>query len=251
MWHFIIQLKSLLLNLGDEKQWETFIAFVGASNIYGVMFAIIFVETGLVIMPFLPGDSLLFALGAIGSNPEVGIDYKLAAGLLIVAALLGDNLNYWIGRKFGPMIFSREADAVAQGTKPGLLLRMLNKNHLHRTEAFFNKYGAKAVVLARFVAIVRTFTPFVAGLGRMHYGRFLIFSFLGALLWVPTCVGAGVLLGRIPFVKHNFEYIVMGIVAFTIVPFSIEFWRHRREKQREQTLADTAAAAAASVPPSA
>lgn len=233
---FFHELFTLFLNLGDRAQWEHFIHFVGGPGVvYMVMFGIVFVETGLVIMPFLPGDSLLFALGAIGSQ-DVGINYHYASVLLIIAALLGDNMNYWIGRKFGPYIFSREAQAAAHGTKPGLFVRLLSKKHLHRTEVFFAKHGAKAVVLARFVAIIRTFTPFVAGLGKMHYGRFLFFSFIGAVLWVTTCVGAGVLLGQIPIVKNHFELIVLGIVGFTIVPFSIEIWRAQREKRREAAL---------------
>lgn len=228
MVQFLTHLYDLLTHLGDEQQWSTFIKFVGGpTTVYVVMFAIVFVETGFVIMPFLPGDSLLFALGAIGSRID-GFNYKLAAGLLIVAALLGDNVNYWIGRKLGPVIFRKEADALAHGEKPSLFARLLNKKHLHRTEVFFEKHGAKAVVLARFVAIIRTFTPFVAGLGKMHYGRFLAFSLLGAILWVNICVAAGVFFGQIPFVQDHFELVVLGIIAVTVIPVGLEVYRNWR-----------------------
>lgn len=215
---FLSELYTLLLNLGDEKQWTHFIEFVGGANtVYMVMFAVIFCETGLVIMPFLPGDSLLFAIGAIGSQLQV-FDYKLAAGLLIIAALLGDNVNYWIGRKLGPVLFSKEADAVAHGEKPSFFVRLLNKKHLYKTELFFARHGAKAVMLARFVVIIRTFTPFVAGMGKMHYGRFLLFSVIGAVTWVVVCVGAGALLGQFQIVKDHFEFIVIAILVAAFVP---------------------------------
>ena len=228
---FISELYHLLLNLGDEKQWAHFIEFVGGANtVYLVMFGIIFCETGLVIMPFLPGDSLLFAIGAIGStlpvDPATGervFDWRIAAGLLILAALLGDNVNYWIGRTLGPRIFSKEADAAAHGEKPSFFVRLLNKKHLHKTEMFFAKHGAKAVMFARFVVIIRTFTPFVAGMGRMNYARFLMFSILGAILWVGGCVGAGVLLGQFAFVRNHFEFIVIAILFAAFVPFVGKF----------------------------
>lgn len=225
---FLQELYHLLVNLGEHEAWERFIVFVGGpGTVYAVMFLIVFVETGLVIMPFLPGDSLLFAIGAIGSQLK-GFDYKLASLLLILAALCGDNMNYWIGRKLGPLIFSKEADAVAHGQKPSLFVRLLNKKHLHKTEVFFEKHGSKAVMLARFVAVIRTFTPFVAGMGKMHYGRFLFFSFVGAVLWVVVCVGAGVLLGQIPFIKQNFELVILAILSFTFIPIGIEVYKKRR-----------------------
>jgi membrane-associated protein len=225
---FLTELYHLMTNLGEHDAWEKFILFVGGpTTVYAVMFMIVFVETGFVVMPFLPGDSLLFALGAIGSQLE-DFDYKLASGLLVVAALCGDNLNYWVGRKLGPMIFSKEADAVAHGQKPGIFVRLLNKKHLHKTELFFEKHGSKAVVLARFVAIIRTFTPFVAGMGRMNYGRFLIFSLIGALLWVTVCVGAGVMLGQVPFVKKHFELVILAIIAVTVLPVALEVFRNVR-----------------------
>lgn len=244
---FFVELFKLLRHLGDEQQWQTFIQFVGgASTVYAVMFAIVFIETGFIIMPFLPGDSLLFALGAIGSTLPVdavtgerAFDYRIAAGLLIVAALCGDNVNYWIGRKFGPLIFSKEADAVAHGAKPSLFVRLLNKKHLQRTEIFFQKHGGKAVMLARFVAIIRTFTPFVAGLGRMHYGRFLLFSFVGAITWVVVCVGAGVMLGQVPFVKKHFELVMLAIIGVTVIPVGIEVWKGMKHKRDAKAIEAT------------
>lgn len=226
MLQFFGELYQLLVNLGDVNQWSRFILFVGGANtVYLVMFAVIFCETGLVIMPFLPGDSLLFAIGAIGAtlppDPVTGnpvFDYRIAAGLLVVAALLGDNVNYWIGRKLGPKIFSKEADAVAHGQKPSLFVRLLNKKHLHKTELFFQKHGAKAVMFARFVVIIRTFTPFVAGMGKMNYAKFLGYSVLGALLWVGICVGAGRLLGGFQLVKDHFELIILAILFAAFVP---------------------------------
>ena len=216
---FFSELYHLLVNLGKVEQWTQFIEFVGGANtVYLVMFCVIFCETGLVIMPFLPGDSLLFAIGAIGSQIEV-FDYRVAAGLLVIAALLGDNVNYWIGRKLGPKIFSREAEVVAHGGKPSLFARLLNKKHLHKTELFFEKHGAKAVMFARFVVIIRTFTPFVAGMGKMNYAKFLGYSILGAVLWVGICVGLGVWLGQREFVKAHFELIILAILFAAFVPF--------------------------------
>ncbi len=236
---FLTELYELLRHLGDQARWEHFIEFVGgASTVYAVMFMIVFVETGFVIMPFLPGDSLLFALGAIGCQLE-GFNYKLASALLIVAALCGDNVNYWVGRKLGPVIFSREADAVAHGQKPGIFVRLLNKKHLHKTESFFAKHGPKAIILARFVPIVRTFTPFVAGMGRMNYGRFLLFSVIGAVLWVGICVGAGVMLGNVEFVKKHFELVLLAIIAVTVLPVAIEVVKNIRASRSVKSLEDS------------
>jgi len=245
---FFFELFDLLRHLGDEQKWTHFIQFVGgAGTVYVVMFSIVFIETGFIIMPFLPGDSLLFAVGAIGSTLPVdefghrAFDYRVAAGLLILAALLGDNVNYWMGRKLGPMIFSKEADAVAHGQKPSLFVRLMSKKHLHRTELFFQKHGGKAVMLARFVAIIRTFTPFVAGLGRMNYARFLMFSVIGAFTWVITCVGAGVVLGKIPFVRQHFELVVLAIIGVTIIPIGIEVYKGlKHKKEPEPSLATVA-----------
>lgn len=244
---FFTELYHLLRNLGEQQAWDQFITFVGGPmTVYIVMFMIVFVETGFVIMPFLPGDSLLFALGAIGSQLD-DFNYKFASAMLVVAALCGDNVNYWVGRKLGPMIFSKEADAVAHGQKPGLFVRLLNKKHLHKTERFFEKHGPKAIMLARFVAIIRTFTPFVAGMGRMNYGRFLFFSLLGAVLWVTVCVGAGVLLGQFQFIKDHFELVILAIILVTVLPIGMEVFKNIRAARAVKSLDVAAGQSRASI----
>jgi membrane-associated protein len=183
---------------------------------YAILFGIIFVETGLVVMPFLPGDSLLFALGAFAATENAVLKIGLLYPLLIAAALLGDNVNYWIARKLGRQLFRSDTSKV------------FNKAHLIRTEAFFAKYGPKAIVMARFVPIVRTFAPFVAGMGAMSYPRFLAFSIFGAVLWVGLCVTAGYYFGNLPGVKTNFEKVIIGIILVSLVPMLIEFLSHKR-----------------------
>ncbi|MFT3786943.1 MAG: VTT domain-containing protein [Tepidisphaeraceae bacterium] len=239
MKEFFNLLLNLLLHVGDDGAWRAMIDHIGATSLYVLMFAIIFVETGIVIAPFLPGDSLLFALGALGTQ-NIGINWQLAAGLLIVAAFLGDNTNYWIGRKLGPSIFSKEVDAVSHGAKPPLMARLLNKKHLAQTEAFFQRHGGKAVILGRFVVVVRTCMPFVAGMGRMNYAKFLTYSAIGAISWIGVCVGAGVLFGQTPFVKKHFELVIILIVAVTVVPAGLKILMHliqaRAEKKRALAL---------------
>src|SRR6201991_2052846 len=168
--------------------------------VYGILFAIVFAETGLVVTPFLPGDSLLFAIGALGAR-GIGINLPLITALLIVAAILGDAVNYWIGYKLGPAVFKREDS------------KLLNKKHLVKAQEFYEKYGGKTIILARFVPIVRTFAPFVAGVGRMNFFRFWIYNVIGGIAWVLICVGAGRLFGNIPFVKKNFEVVIVAIVV--------------------------------------
>ena len=178
------------------------------------MSAIIFCETGLVFLPFLPGDSLLFAIGALAASvPEIGFHWILAG--LFLAAVLGDAFNYFAGSWFGPKVFSIERS------------RILNPSHLRKAKQFFDKNGPKTIVLARFVPIIRTFAPFVAGAGGMNYQKFALFNVLGAALWVGGCAGAGYLFGNIPFVKTNFELVVLGIVGVSILPFLIELIRSR------------------------
>jgi membrane-associated protein len=220
MGEFFSLLYTLLRHPGETQGWEAMIAHIGPTSIYVLMFVIIFCETGLVILPFLPGDSLLFALGAIGSQ-GIGINWKLASGLLIIAAILGDNLNYWVGRKVGPTIFRKDLDS-SSTAKPPLLARMLNRKHLEKTERFFARHGGKAVILGRFVVVVRTCMPFVAGMGRMNYGRFLLFSVIGAFLWIGICVGAGVWLGQYEFIRKNFELVIFLIIGVTVVPATIK-----------------------------
>ena len=187
--------------------------------IYAILFAIIFAETGLVVTPFLPGDSLLFACGALAA---VGIlNPWLTVLLLLVAAIAGDAVNYAAGRYVGPRVF------VAHD-RSSFWHRLLNREHLDRTHAFFEKYGGKAVVLGRFVPIVRTFVPFVAGGGAMTYGTFAFFNVAGALLWVGICFGAGLLFGNVPIVKDNFSLVAIGIVLVSVIPIGIELLKKRR-----------------------
>lgn len=185
---------------------------------YAILFAIIFCETGLVVTPFLPGDSLLFAIGALSAKGA--LDVYTVAFLLMLAAIIGDSTNYWIGYHIGPKVFRSETS------------RWLNRAHLERTNAFYAKYGVKTVIIARFMPIVRTFAPFVAGIGRMYYSRFLFFSVLGSFLWIGLFVAAGYLFGNIPVVKRNFTLVVLAIIFLSILPALIEAWRARRERRK-------------------
>jgi membrane-associated protein len=188
---------------------------------YGVLFLIIFVETGLVVMPFLPGDSLLFAAGAFCAKPETGLNVHAMAGLLFVAAVLGDTLNYWAGHKVGPAVFKRE-DSV-----------WLRKKHLDRAHEFFERYGGRAVILARFVPFVRTFVPFVAGVGAMTYSRFLAYNVLGGFIWIYFFTYAGYMFGNQPFVQKNFKLVILAIIILSILPMVVEFVREWRKSRRE------------------
>jgi len=187
--------------------------------VYGLLFAIIFAETGLVVTPFLPGDSLLFAAGALAGSGM--LDVRLLLVLFIGAAVLGDAVNYSVGRYIGPRVFRPEG-------RSGRFARMLNPKHLERTHEFFERHGGKAVVMARFVPIVRTFIPFVAGAGAMTYSAFAFYNVFGGVLWVVICVGAGYLFGGMPVVKENFELVVVGIVFVSVLPMIVELVRQRR-----------------------
>ena len=182
---------------------------------YLILFLIVFCETGLVVTPFLPGDSLLFAVGTFAA---VGaLDLGLTLALLFVAAVSGDALNYAIGARVGPAIFRRDD------------VRLLNRKHLARTHEFYERYGPMTIVIARFVPIVRTFAPFVAGVGRMSYPRFALYNVAGAALWILGLVLAGYAFGNIPVVRRNFSLVVLVIIALSILPGVIEGWRqHRR-----------------------
>lgn len=186
--------------------------------VYAVLFAVIFAETGLVVTPFLPGDSLLFAAGAIAALGDMNVWVLMA--LLWVASVLGDAVNYHVGKYIGPRVFR------AEGRK-GRFERLLNPKHLERTHEFFEKYGGKAVVLARFVPIVRTFIPFVAGAGAMTYSKFVFYNVTGGALWVGSCVGAGYMFGNIPVIKENFELVILGIIFVSILPMIVEVVRAR------------------------
>jgi membrane-associated protein len=198
--------------------------------IYALLFLIIFAETGLVVTPILPGDSLLFAAGALAASidPTTGqhiLRVELIIALLLVAAILGDAVNYAVGHYIGPKVFTATDSS-------GWLHKLLNKNHLAQAHAFFEKYGGKAVVLGRWVPIVRTFVPFVAGAGSMTYRTFFVYNVVGAVIWVGVCVGAGYLFGNIPIVKKNFSLVMLGIVAVSLLPAVIEFLNHRRNKPK-------------------
>lgn len=183
--------------------------------IYGLLFAIIFCETGLVVMPFLPGDSLLFAVGALAAQGFVRIEYIIP--MLMCAAIIGDNLNYWIGRKAGGWIVKQ---------------RWFKRDYLAKTEAFFVKHGGKAIILARFVPIVRTFAPFTAGFGRMDYRRFLCYSLGGGLVWVLSFTIAGYFLGSIPVIKNNLKLVFLLIIVVSVLPIAFEVLKHRAEAKK-------------------
>jgi membrane-associated protein len=186
--------------------------------LYALLFAIVFCETGLVVTPFLPGDSLLFAVGALAASPGSALSMPLLAVLLIAAAVLGDAVNYSIGKRVGPRIFHSESS------------RWLNKEHLVRAQRFYERYGAKTIVLARFVPIVRTFAPFVAGIGRMSYRRFAVYNVTGGVAWVLIFLLAGYFFGNLPVVQEQFHYVVVAIIAISLVPVAIEWLRARRER---------------------
>ena len=184
--------------------------------IYVLLFAIVFCETGLVVLPFLPGDSLLFAVGALGTLPGARINLWAMAGLLTFAAVLGDAVNYSIGKRMGPAVFHFDNS------------RWLNRKHLQTAHDFYEKYGGKTIILARFVPIVRTFAPFVAGIGKMDYPKFALYNVTGAILWVATMMGAGRLFGGFPFVQKHFELVIVAIVVISVLPALFEYLKARR-----------------------
>jgi membrane-associated protein len=204
-------LKSLLdLFLHLDEYLATIITNYGAWS-YGILFAVIFVETGLVVMPFLPGDSLLFAAGtfaALGSFNVWGL-----IGLLIIAAVTGDAVNYSIGHYLGERAYN---------------IKWIKKEYLEKTHAFFEKHGGKAIFLARFVPIVRTFAPFVAGIGKMSYAYFATYNIVGGITWVLLFTLLGYFFGNIPFVKKNFEFVIIAIILISVVPMFVEWWKARQ-----------------------
>lgn len=187
--------------------------------IYIILFLVIFVETGLVVMPFLPGDSLLFTAGLFAASGELNI--ALLLGLLVVAAILGDNVNYWIGRNIGLNVFNWKIKG-RQLVKP---------IYLEKTEAFFEKNGVKAIIMARFVPFVRTFTPFAAGIGKMNYRKFFLFDVIGGFLWIFGLTLAGYFLGSIEWIKHNIEKVCLGIIFISMLPMIIGFIRSKMAKK--------------------
>lgn len=192
---------------------------VGPIWVYVVLFAIIFCETGLVVMPFLPGDSLLFAVGAMCAITDSPLNLAILIPLLIVAAIMGDALNYWIGAKVGPKVFFSDTS------------RWLNRTHLDRAQYFYEKYGSKAIIIARFVPIVRTFAPFVAGIGKMNFGRFWLYNIVGGAVWVSLFLVAGFWFGNIELVKNNFIFVTVGIIAVSVIPIAYE-WMKAKKAQR-------------------
>jgi membrane-associated protein len=182
--------------------------------VYLILFVIIFCETGLVVAPFLPGDSLLFVAGALAAAGALDVHGLFA--LLVLAAFGGDNTNYWIGRFLGPRVFRREHS------------RLLNPEHIRSTQRFYEKHGGKTVILARFLPVIRTFAPFVAGIGRMMYARFVFYSFSGSVFWIGFFVYGGYYFGNIPFVKNNLTLFILAIIVASIMPGVVQFVRHRR-----------------------
>jgi len=201
LWDFVVRLDvHLAAFIAEHGVW-----------VYALLFVIVFCETGLVVTPFLPGDSLLFVVGTLAAAG--GMDIALVMALLVAAALSGDNVNYWIGRWAGPKVFRAEDS------------RWFNRRHLERTHAFYERHGGKAIIIARFVPIVRTYVPFVAGIGAMPYARFLAFSIAGALAWVVSLCLAGYWFGNIPAVKENLAAVIVVIVALSLAPIVLEFLR--------------------------
>lgn len=193
------------------NEWITLLG----PGIYLLLFLIIFCETGLVVTPFLPGDSLLFAIGTIAATDNPSLEVIPSLVFLSLAAILGDAANYSVGRYFGPKVFSSEEN------------RWLNKKHLTTTQNFYNRHGGKTIIFARFLPIIRTFAPFVAGIGKMHYPRFALYNVTGGLLWVFGFLLAGYYFGNIPMVKRNFEFVILGIIFVSILPMIFRLLKSR------------------------
>ena len=186
--------------------------------IYLILFLIIFCETGLVITPFLPGDSLLFVAGTVAASGAMDVQFLVI--LLMLAAFSGDNTNYWIGRYLGPKIFTRTDS------------RILNRKHLEKTNRFYEKHGGKTIIFARFLPIFRTYVPFVAGIGRMVYTRFMTYSALGSFFWINSFIFGGYFFGNVPIVKNNLSFFILGIVLISVIPGVIQFTRNWLEKRK-------------------
>ena len=212
---YVAQFFDIVLHLDQHLTW---LADNYGVLIYAILFAIIFCETGLVITPFLPGDSLLFVAGTLAATGSMDVHGLFA--LLALASFLGDNTNYWTGRFVGPRIFTREQS------------RLLNPAHLERTRQFYDKFGPQMIIFARFLPIIRTFAPFVAGVGRMNYPQFLYYNVLGGIVWVVLCTMFGYFFGNVPVIKQNFELVVVGIVLMSVLPVAWEWWASRRRANR-------------------
>ncbi len=197
-----------------DKNLEWVISTYGVLT-YGILFFVIFMETGFVVTPFLPGDSLIFATGVFAARGS--FNYILIYLILLIAAFLGDTVNYWIGHFIGPVAFEGKN-------------KFLKKEYLDKAQKFYEKHGGKAIVLARFVPIVRTFAPFVAGIGKMNYAKFISFNLLGGFLWVSLFMWAGYFFGNLPLVRDNFHLVMVVIVMISVVPIIMEWWKAKREK---------------------
>lgn len=215
------RLLDTLLHFGPEKVSE--LAHYLGPWLYIVIFAIIFAETGLVLTPFLPGDSLLFAIGAVAATPGSSIDLWLMTGLLFVAAVLGDAVNYAAGHWIGPKVFKRE-DSI-----------FLNRKHLLRAQEFYDRHGGKTIILARFIPIVRTFAPFVAGIGKMQYPRFALYNVVGAAIWIPLFLVAGYYFASHPFVQKQFHLVIGVIIVISVLPAVWEIVRARRASAKGES----------------
>lgn len=218
---YISQFIDLFLHL--DKHLSDLVGAYGTWT-YLLLFLIIFCETGLVVTPILPGDSLLFAAGAIAALPNASLNPHLLVLLLTIGAVLGDAVNYQIGRYIGPAVFRRESG------------RFLKKAHLERTQEFYERYGGKTIIIARFVPIVRTFAPFLAGVGQMNYSKFAVYNVTGAIAWVVVGIYAGFLFGGIELVKENFSLVIVAIVVISLLPAAFEYWRAKQEKKAPATL---------------
>ncbi|CFR24731.1 DedA family protein [Yersinia kristensenii] len=190
--------------------------------VYAILFLILFCETGLVVTPFLPGDSLLFVAGALASLPSNDINVHIMVALMVTAAILGDAVNYAIGRVFGEKLFSNPDS------------KIFRRSYLDKTHQFYEKHGGKAIILARFVPIIRTFAPFVAGMGKMSYRHFAAYNVIGALVWVLLFTYAGYWFGNMPFVQENLKLLIVAIIVVSILPGVFEVWRHRRASSRQK-----------------
>ncbi|MDP2343223.1 MAG: DedA family protein [Deltaproteobacteria bacterium] len=226
---FLLQVVDVLKHFIDIfRHLDTYLAALVVEYgvwIYAILFVVIFCETGLVVTPFLPGDSLLFTAGAIAATsavaadgtPQAGLSMAVMIPLLFVAAVFGDAVNFAIGSRVGPGILEKEK------------IPFIKKAHIEKTQAFYERHGSKTIVLARFVPIVRTFAPFVAGIGKMRYATFATYNVVGAIAWVGICLGAGFFFGNIPVVKQNFELVVLGIIAVSVLPMAIEILNGMRK----------------------
>lgn len=192
--------------------------------LYVVLFLIVFCETGLVVTPFLPGDSLLFAVGALASVEGSVIELPFVWVLLMIAAILGDAVNYAIGNRIGPRVFTSETSW------------LLNKDHLIKTQHFYEKHGGKTIIIARFMPIIRTFAPFVAGIGRMGYGRFAMFNVVGGIVWVTSFLLGGYFFGEVPVVKRNFHVVIVAIIILSVLPPIIEYLRSRNRTESDTSI---------------